>query len=69
MGGRLLGQDVLPLTREWIEMEHRQRNDKRKKVLPLTREWIEIIFLSIVIAPNLVLPLTREWIEITARHG
>ena len=35
---------VLPLTREWIEMEIIARvRTKEANVLPLTREWIEIL--------------------------
>ena len=33
---------VLPLTREWIEMEEDMVFARAAKVLPLTREWIEI---------------------------
>ena len=33
---------VLPLTREWIEIESGVKKIHAKLVLPLTREWIEI---------------------------
>ena len=58
-------KNVLPLTREWIEMARIISRTKRPKVLPLTREWIEIR-LSQMQPPSqlIVLPLTREWIEI-----
>ena len=34
--------DVLPLTREWIEIFKTYTLTAFVKVLPLTREWIEI---------------------------
>ena len=33
---------VLPLTREWIEMQDGGRWEANGSVLPLTREWIEM---------------------------
>ncbi len=33
---------VLPLTREWIEIDMLYRQLRDTSVLPLTREWIEI---------------------------
>ena len=39
---------VLPLTREWIEIDYGSDIDNcPTNVLPLTREWIEIIILSL----------------------
>ena len=55
---------VLPLTREWIEIEIPQRSGGEARVLPLTREWIEIGEGSSLNGNAEVLPLTREWIEI-----
>ena len=36
------GNQVLPLTREWIEIFQYLLNERDRLVLPLTREWIEI---------------------------
>ena len=33
---------VLPLTREWIEIQTIDEAETKTTVLPLTREWIEI---------------------------
>ena len=35
-------REVLPLTREWIEITFTSLPSSSPKVLPLTREWIEI---------------------------
>ena len=37
--------EVLPLTREWIEINVRRLFAHLDLVLPLTREWIEILSL------------------------
>ena len=56
--------NVLPLTREWIEMMIICDSREQKNVLPLTREWIEIKRTRQSQKNIKVLPLTREWIEI-----
>ena len=55
---------VLPLTREWIEISAVIVLQDIAPVLPLTREWIEISILICFTIFLTVLPLTREWIEI-----
>ena len=63
--------EVLPLTREWIEMQDGGRWEANGSVLPLTREWIEITIFITPFLKLIVLPLTREWIEIDGNgyHG
>ena len=57
---------VLPLTREWIEIDFCAAESIAEAVLPLTREWIEIFTLLSFTLLCEVLPLTREWIEMSS---
>ena len=60
---------VLPLTREWIEIESLAVPASSAGVLPLTREWIEMVYEVKHLHHRPVLPLTREWIEIPLLPG
>ena len=42
--------DVLPLTREWIEIFFTICAAITLTVLPLTREWIEIAYIIVLLA-------------------
>ena len=55
---------VLPLAREWIEMQKVNEDLRNIHVLPLAREWIEMLNGNLASYERAVLPLAREWIEI-----
>ena len=58
-------QFVLPLAREWIEIQLGKDDHITLDVLPLAREWIEMLYICGSAAVIIVLPLAREWIEIS----